>query len=180
MSYAIVDIETTGGSWKRDRIAEIAIFIHDGHRITNEFSTLVNPEVLIPHHITQLTGITNEMLVNAPKFYEIARDVVLLTEGCTFVAHNAPFDYRFVQAEFKRLGYDYHREVLCTVRLSRKVFPGFDSYSLGSICYGLDIEMENRHRAAADAFAAAKLFDRILRETGGDFSFYHTSQRQKK
>jgi len=98
MKYAIVDIETSGGSWQRDRITEIAIYIHNGNSITNEFKTLVNPETIIPYYITQLTGITNGMVANAPKFYEIAREVVLLTQDCVFVAHNAPFDYRFIQA----------------------------------------------------------------------------------
>jgi DNA polymerase-3 subunit epsilon len=165
LKYAIIDIETSGGSWQRDRITEIAIYIHDGNQITNEFTSLVNPETSIPYYITKLTGITNEMVADAPKFYEIARDVVLLTEGCTFVAHNAPFDYRFIQAEFKRLGYDYHRNVLCTVKLSRKAFPGHKSYSLGNICSNLGIEIESRHRAAGDALATVKLFERILNET---------------
>jgi len=167
MKYAIVDIETSGGSWQRDRITEIAIYVHDGKRIVDEFKTLVNPETHIPYYITKLTGITNEMVARAPKFFEIARDVVLITEGCVFVAHNAPFDYRFVQAEFKRLGYEYQREVLCTVKLSRKVFKGFDSYSLGNICQNLGIEIESRHRAAGDAQATTKLFEKILLETNG-------------
>jgi DNA polymerase-3 subunit epsilon len=179
MKYAIVDIETSGGSWQRDRITEIAIYIHNGNGITNEFKSLVNPEAPIPYYITRLTGITNEMVAKAPKFYEIAREVVLLTEGCVFVAHNAPFDYRFVQAEFKRLGYDYHRDVLCTVRLSRRVFPGYRSYSLGNICDGLGIEIESRHRAAGDALATAKLFEKILSETKGDFRAYINPTKSK-
>lgn len=179
MKYAIVDIETSGGSWQRDRITEIAIYVHDGSNITDEFKSLVNPETPIPYYITRLTGITNEMVANAPKFYEIARDVVLLTDGCVFVAHNAPFDYRFVQAEFKRLGYEYHREVLCTVKLSRRVFPGYSSYSLGNICSGLGIEIESRHRAAADALATAKLFEKILTETNGNWEAYTNPTKSK-
>jgi len=177
MKYAIVDIETSGGSWQRDRITEIAIYIHNGNSITNEFKSLVNPETLIPYYITQITGITNEMVANAPKFYEIAREVVLLTHECVFVAHNAPFDYRFVQTEFKRLGYEYHREVLCTVKLSRRVFPGHGSYSLGNICNSLGIEIEDRHRAAGDAMATTKLFEKILSETNGDFTPYLNAKR---
>ena len=179
MKYAIVDIETSGRSWQRDRITEIAIYIHNGHVIIGEFKTLVNPEVHIPFHITQLTGITNEMVARAPKFYEIARDVVLLTEDCTFVAHNAPFDYRFLQAEFKRLGYDFHRDVLCTVKLSRRAFPGYGSYSLGNICDVLGIEIENRHRAAGDALATTKLFEKILLTSKGEISIYATSNTKK-
>jgi len=179
MKYAIVDIETSGRSWQRDRITEIAIYIHNGHVIIGEFKTLVNPEVHIPFHITQLTGITNEMVARAPKFYEIAREVVLLTEDSTFVAHNAPFDYRFLQSEFKRLGYDFHRDVLCTVKLSRRAFPGHRSYSLGNICDVLGIEIENRHRAAGDALATTKLFEKILLTSKGEISIYATSNTKK-
>ena len=179
MKYAIVDIETSGGNWQLDRITEIAIYIHNGLEIIGEFKTLVNPEVYIPFHITQLTGITNAMVARAPKFYEIAREVVLLTEDCTFVAHNAPFDYRFLQAEFKRLGYDFHRDVLCTVKLSRRVFPGHRSYSLGNICDVLGIDIENRHRAAGDALATTKLFEKILLASKGDISVYATSNTKK-
>lgn len=179
MKYAIFDIETSGVSCQRDRITEIAIYIHDGISITHEFKSLVNPETPIPYFISRLTGITNEMVANAPKFYEIARDVVLLTEGCVFVAHNAPFDFRFIQEEFKRLGYEYHRDVLCTVRLSRRVFPGYRSYSLGNICSGLGIKFESRHRAAGDALATAKLFEKILTETNGNFGAYINTKKSK-
>ncbi len=172
MTYAIVDIETSGGSWRNDRIIEIAIYIHNGEKIIEHFASLVNPEVRIPYYITQLTGITNEMVAKAPKFYEIARDIVLHTEDCIFVAHNAPFDYRFIQAEFLRLGYQYHRDVLCTVKLSRRFFPGFGSYSLGNICYKLGIGNESRHRAAGDALATAKLFERILSEAPDNLNSY--------
>jgi DNA polymerase III subunit epsilon len=157
--YAIIDIETTGGSPKTERITEIAIFIHDGIRVVNEFVSLVNPQKDIPYFITNLTGITNEMVANAPKFYEIARTIVEMTENCIFVAHNAPFDYGFVREEFLSLGFDYERERLCTVRLSRKLIPGKRSYSLGNLCSDLGIHLNNRHRAAGDALATVKLFE---------------------
>lgn len=160
--YAIIDIETTGGSAQRDRITEIAILIHNGERVVDEFTSLVNPEVYIPPYITRLTGITNEMVDSAPRFYEIARKIVEITEGAVFVAHNVQFDYRFVQAEFKRLGFDYERETLCTVKLSRKNLPGFSSYSLGVLCQNLGIEITDRHRAAGDAWATSKVFDLII------------------
>ena len=101
--YAIVDIETTGGSPKTEKITEIAIYLHNGEKITGEFSTLINPEKNIPYHITALTGISNEMVEDAPKFYEIAREIVELTQNRILVAHNASFDYRFIKAEFKML-----------------------------------------------------------------------------
>jgi len=165
--YAVVDIETSGGRSNIDKITEIAIYVHNGNKIVNEFSTLINPETYIPPFITQLTGITNEMVADAPKFYEVAKQIVLLTEGCLFVAHNAPFDYKFIQSEFKRLGYDYQRETLCTVRMSRKVIPGMGSYSLGNLCDNLGIKINNRHRAAGDAYATTQLLELLLERTNG-------------
>ena len=164
MNYAILDIETTGGSPKHEKITEIAIFIHDGKSIIEEYSSLVNPEKNIPHFITGLTGITNEMVADAPKFYEIAKKIVEITDGCIVVGHNVNFDYGFIQNEFKRLGYDYHRESLCTVKLSRKLIPGFRSYSLGKLCEQLKIQINGRHRAAGDAYATTQLFELLLKK----------------
>lgn len=160
--FAIVDIETTGGSPVTSRITEIAIFLFDGKEVVDEFTSLINPECYIPPNITRLTGITNEMVANAPRFYEVARRIVEITEGATFVAHNVPFDYKFIQTEFKRLGYDYNRPTLCTVRLARKHMPGYPSYSLGNICDNLGISINGRHRAAGDALATVKLFQELL------------------
>lgn len=160
--YAIVDIETTGGSAQRDRITEIAILIHNGKEVIDEFTTLINPEVYIPPYITKLTGITNEMVESAPRFYEIARKVVEITENAVFVAHNVQFDYRFIQEEFKRLGFTYSRDTLCTVKLARKNLPGYSSYSLGVLCQNLGITINGRHRAAGDAWATSKVFDLIV------------------
>jgi exonuclease, DNA polymerase III, epsilon subunit family len=105
--YAIVDIETTGGSHKHEKITEIAVYVHDGKRVVKEFTSLINPERNIPYFITGLTGITNEMVAEAPKFYEVAKQLVEITEDCIFVAHNVNFDYHFVREEFARLGYDF-------------------------------------------------------------------------
>lgn len=160
--YAIVDIETTGGSPRKERITEIAVFIFDGEKIVDEFSSLVNPERNIPYYITNLTGITNEMVAEAPKFYEIAKDIVEITEGKTLVAHNAKFDYSFIRQEFKNLGYSYKRNLLDTVSLSRKLFPGYRSYGLGNLCGELGIEINGRHRASGDAMATVKLFELLL------------------
>ncbi len=161
--FAIIDIETTGGSPHNSKITEIAIILHNGQEVVEEFSTLINPESYIPYQITQLTGISNDMVRDAPKFYEVAKKIVELTEGAVFVAHNVNFDYSFVKAAFKDLGYTYHRKTLCTVRMSRAVFPGYRSYSLGTLCQQLGINLENRHRALGDAKATAILFDRILK-----------------
>lgn len=160
--FAIIDLETTGKSARHGKITEIAIYLHDGLRIVDEYSTLINPEERVTAFITGLTGITNEMLVNAPKFYEVAKKVVEFTEGAVFVAHNVGFDYGFMREEFKRLGYPYERETLCTARLSRKLIPGHRSYSLGKLCANLGIELEDRHRAYGDALATVKLFELLL------------------
>jgi len=164
--YAVVDLETTGGRYIRDRVTEIAIVLHDGCRVIDTFESLVNPECYIPYGITQLTGITQEMVNEAPKFYEIAKQVVEMTEGAIFVAHNVRFDYSFLREEFSRLGYTFTRKQLCTVRLSRKTFPGYPSYSLGKITTHLGISIEARHRAMGDAMATAQLLERILAKNG--------------
>lgn len=162
--FAIIDIETTGNNFNFGQITEIAVFQHDGKKITGSYSTLVKPDMDIPLFITRLTGITNEMVESAPRFHEIAKKLIELTAGRTFVAHNVQFDYKFIRNEYKRLGYDYHRKTLCTVKLSRKLFPGLQSYSLGRLCATKNIEINGRHRAAGDAYATAQLFDLLLRE----------------
>ncbi|WP_324670683.1 exonuclease domain-containing protein [Hymenobacter sp. GOD-10R] len=163
--YAIIDLETTGGQPTQDRITEVAIFIHDGTQVVHQFSTLLNPGRPIPFFITQLTGITDDMVRDAPKFHEVARKIVELTEGCVFVAHNVRFDYSFLKKEFADLGYNYSRKTLCTVRLSRSLIPGQPSYSLGKLCQNIGIPLEGRHRAAGDAAATTVLFDRLLKIT---------------
>jgi DNA polymerase III subunit epsilon len=162
MKYAIVDIETTGTSYKNGKITEVAILVHDGRQIVDEFSTLINPEQKIPYRITQLTGISNRMVERAPKFYEVAARIVEITEKCVFVAHNVSFDYNFIRQEFKTLGYDYQREKLCTVKLSRKLIPYKQSYSLTNICRELNISNLHPHRALGDARATATLFEMLL------------------
>ena len=160
--YAIVDIETTGGSARLERITEIAVYVHDGKRIVDEYSTLVNPERNIPYFITALTGISNEMVEDAPRFFEVAKKIVEITEGNIFVAHNARFDYSFIRQEFSMLGYNFKRPLLDTVSLSRKLLPGHKSYSLGNLCKDLGIEIRGRHRASGDALATVRLMELLL------------------
>jgi len=167
--YAILDIETTGGSPVNEKITEIAILFYDGKEVIEEWSSLLNPEKPIPYFITTLTGITNEMVADAPKFYEIAREIVEKTENYTIVGHNVKFDYAFIRSEFKRLGFDYKRETLCTVSLSRKIIPGQKSYSLGKLCGELGIAINDRHRATGDAWATFKLFE-LLQKLNGETS----------
>jgi len=160
--YAVVDIETTGGSARLERITEIAVYIYDGKSIVDEYSTLVNPERNIPYFITALTGISNEMVEDAPKFFEVAKKIVEITEGNIFVAHNARFDYSFIRQEFSMLGYNFKRPLLDTVSLSRKLLPGHKSYSLGNLCKDLGIEIRGRHRASGDALATVRLMELLL------------------
>ncbi len=162
--FAIIDIETCGGKFefRKGRIIDICILIHDGLSVVDKFSTLINPECNIGYFYTKLSGITNEMVADAPKFYEVAKKIQEITEGCVFVAHNVGFDYGFVKEEFASLGFAYKRETLCTVRLSRKLLPGKTSYNLGNLCESLGIENKARHRAEGDAVATAILFDVLL------------------
>ncbi len=160
--YSIIDVETTGGSASRSRITEIAIFKTDGNKILDSFSSLVNPCRSVPPHISRLTGITDEMLVDAPLFSELADKIDQFTQDTVFVAHNVNFDYSFVKAEFQRAGRTYRRRKLCTVRLSRQILKGKPSYSLGKLCRELDIPLLNRHRAFGDAEATALLFHLLV------------------
>lgn len=162
--YTIIDIETTGTGAKTGKITEIALFVHNGTEVVDSFSTLINPECHIPFFITKLTGIDDNMVKDAPRFYEVAKKIIELTAGNIFVAHNVGFDYKFIQEEFARLGYDFKRKTMCTVKLGRKYLPGHASYSLGKICSDLNIVIDGRHRAAGDALATVKLFELILKK----------------
>ena len=124
--------------------------------------SLVNPEKPIQPFVVNLTGINNKMLRNAPKFYEVAKRIVEITDGCTFIAHNTSFDYRVLRTEFDRLGFNFERNTLCTVELSKKLFPEQESYSLGKLCRSLGIPFSNRHRAEGDTQATVKLFETLL------------------
>lgn len=162
--FAIIDIETCGGKfdYPKGRITEICIITHDGLQVTDKFSTLINPECYISPLYTNITGITNQMVANAPKFHEIANTILQLTENRIFVAHNVSFDYNFIKGEFASLGHNYEREKLCTVKLSRKLIPGKKTYSLGPLCESLGISNNARHRAEGDAVATAQLFNILL------------------
>jgi DNA polymerase-3 subunit epsilon len=160
--YAIVDIETTGGHASANGITEIAICIHDGKKVIKRFETLVNPQRDIPIYISALTGITNEMVQNAPPFEDVAADIYHLIHGKIFVAHNVNFDFSFVRYHLSAAGYDLQTNKLCTVRLGRKILPGLPSYSLGRLCKHLGIDNQSRHRAMGDAEATAELFTLLL------------------
>ena len=160
--YAILDIETTGGQFNEEGITEIAIYKFDGHEVVDQFISLVNPEKTIQPFVVKLTGINNAMLRSAPKFYEIAKRIIEITQDCIIVAHNSSFDYRILKTEFTRLGYDFVKPTLCTVELSKQLIPGQLSYSLGKLVRALGIPVTDRHRASGDALATLKLFKMIL------------------
>lgn len=160
--YAILDIETTGGKYNEEGITEIAIYRFDGDKIVDQFSSLVNPEKAIQPFVINLTGINNEMLRHAPKFYEVAKRIIEITDGCIMVAHNALFDNRILTTEFDRLGYQYEKETLCTVELAKKLIPDMPSYSLGKLVRSLGIPLSDRHRAQGDAKATVALFKLLL------------------
>lgn len=169
--YCIIDIETTGNGIKGNKITEISIFKYDGHAVIDEFTSLVNPKCEIPSFITGLTGIDNSMVRNAPLLQEIAPKIERITQGTIFVAHNVNFDYNVLKNEFKQLGLDFSRKKLCTVRLSRKLLPGFNSYSLGKLTTALGIPLTDRHRARGDAQATVHLFHKLLRSNDADTVF---------
>ena len=160
--YAILDIETTGGKYDEEGITEIAIYQFDGHTITDQFISLINPERKIDDFVVRLTGISNKMVRQAPKFYEVAKRIVEITEGCILVAHNASFDYRILCLEFRRLGFEYQRNTICTVEMSQRLLPDEPSYSLGKLSRSLGIPLSDRHRANGDAMATVHLFKLLL------------------
>lgn len=160
--YAIVDIETTGSYAANNGITELAIVLHDGNKIVDRFETLVNPQIPVPRYIQALTGIDNRMTESAPRFNEIAGRVYEMLKDAVFIAHNVNFDYSFLKFHLEASGYSFNVPKLCTVRLSRKLFPGLPGYSLGKLCRELNVPLENRHRAGGDADATAILFEKIL------------------
>lgn len=162
MLYAIVDIETTGSYAAGNGITEIAIVVHDGKQVVDFYETLINPNAQIPYFIQKLTGITNSMVENAPRFSEVAARVHELLKDKVFVAHNVNFDYSFVKHHLEASGYELGVKKLCTVRMARKILPGKTSYSLGKLCVQLGINHANHHRAGGDAMATADLFAMLV------------------
>ena len=160
--YAIVDIETSGGLAANNFITEIAIVLHNGKEIEGKFHTLINPEVKIDWYVQKMTGITNAMVATAPKFNEVATHIYNLINGKIFVAHNVSFDYSFVAQHLKNAGYTINLPKICTVKMSRKIFPGLPKYGLATLCHHFNIENNARHRAIGDAEATTKLFALLL------------------
>ena len=179
--FAVIDVETTGGGINGNRLTEVCIVLLKGDCIIDKYTSLINPEKLIPKQITALTGIDNELVADAPKFHEVAKEIEEFMRDAIFVAHNVNFDYNVLRNEFKQLGFDFNRKKLCTVRLSRKLIPGLFSYSLGKLCDSINIPLVNRHRAEGDTDATVILFQRLLAlDTDGEVmtSFLHSHSKQ--
>jgi DNA polymerase-3 subunit epsilon len=167
--FAIVDIETTGDHALGNGITEIAIVLHNGVEIEGEYQTLINPLIPIQKYVQSLTGITDAMVATAPLFETVAPHIYNLLKDRVFVAHNVNFDYSFVKHYLQSAGYNLDVAKLCTIRLSRKIFPGLPKYGLASLCREFDIHNHGRHRAAGDALATAQLFEILIQhDTSGD------------
>jgi DNA polymerase III epsilon subunit family exonuclease len=164
LTYCVVDIETTGGApWNGHRVTEIGAVKIRGGRVVDRFVTLVNPERPIPGYVRELTGITDEMVAGAPRFADLVPTLRAFLEGSVFVGHNAGFDWRFLDAECARAtGLRMEGVRLCTLRISRRLYPELEGRSLPALADALGVPMAGRHRAGDDADATASLFLRFL------------------
>ena len=160
--YSIIDIESNGAPFRKESIIEIAIYRYDGHEITDQFISLVNPESEISAFVQKLTGITSKMVITAPKFHEIAKRVVEITKDSILVGHNIDFDYRMLRQSFKRLGYDFTIKTLDTIPLAKNLIPDEKSYSLSKLCKSIGIPLSEAHRASGDARATLDLFKLLI------------------
>lgn len=164
--FVVFDLETTGAKTPPCRITEIGAYRVKNGKIVGEFQTLLNPETAIPPFISQLTGITDRMVKGAPKFREVARDFLDFIGDAVLVAHNAPFDLRFLNHEIGRMYEDYSvaNQHLCTVQLSRKLLPHIENHRLKTVAAHYSISLVNHHRASDDARATAHIFVNLLDE----------------
>lgn len=162
--YSIIDIESNGAGYRKESIIDIAIFKYDGHEILDQFLSLVNPEADITTFVQKLTNISPKMVKTAPKFHEIAKRIIEITQGTTLVGHNIDFDYRMLRQSFQRLGYPYKIETLDTIPLAKKLIPEAESYSLGKLVKSLGIPLTDQHRAGGDARATLELFKILIKK----------------
>lgn len=171
--FAIVDLESTGGKPADDRIMEIAIVLHDGQKVIDQFESLVNPGRDIQEFVQRLTGINDSMVKKAPTFSDLAQEIDSLTHDCIFVAHNVGFDYRMVQSAFKRHKMSYKRPTLCTVKLAQSLMPSSEKFNLDHLCKSLNIDNTSRHRAMGDCKATADLLHHLIEDYGIDAVMDH-------
>lgn len=175
--YAVIDIESNGGKFREEYIIEVAIYLYDGHNIMDQMISLVKPEEEITPFVQKLTGITNKMVKTAPKFHEMAKRIIEITQNATLVGHNVEFDYRMLRQSFKRLGYDFQMDTLDTIALSKKLIPDAESYSLEKLCKSVGIPHTNVHRASGDARATLELL-KILISKDVDNEVLQTHQEE--
>jgi DNA polymerase-3 subunit epsilon len=161
---AVVDLETTGITATGDRITEIGILLIENGVVTEQWQSLVNPECTIPVEIQALTGITDKMVANAPTFAKLSREILLRLEGRVFVAHNARFDYGFIKNAFRRMEMPFTADVLCTVRLSRRLYPDYSAHNLDALILRHKLQTDDRHRALGDARVTWALLDKMCRD----------------
>lgn len=157
--YCVLDIESTGGPFGKEAMMEIAVFRYDGDEVVDQLISLVHPHRRVQPFVSKMTGITEKMLARAPRFEELAKRLVQITEEAVLVGHNIDFDYRMLRQEFARLGYQFERKTLDTIKLAEELIPGLKSYGLNAICEELDIYRKNKHRAESDARATLELFE---------------------
>ncbi len=157
LSFVAVDTETTGLSSERDRIIEIGMVRVEDGEVVDRYSSLVDPGVALPAVITEITGISSDELRGAPRFDEIADEISARLEGAVFVAHNVEFDHRFLSSEFSRIGRTIPKDRLCTVELSRALYPDARGHSLGAIIERFGFTAKRRHRASDDAEVLVEL-----------------------
>lgn len=160
--YCVLDIESSGGPFGQEAIIEIAAFRFDGYDIQDQLISLVHPHREIQSFVTKITGISANMVKRAPRFHEIAKRLLELTEDAIIVGHNAKFDYRMLRQEYARLGYEFERAVLDTIPVAEELIPDLPSYGLDTVCRELGIYRNERHRAEGDARATLELFKLLL------------------
>ena len=161
-NFAILDVETTGGKFNEEKITEIAIFIYNGEKIIDKFESLINPSKEIQPFVQRLTGINNELVKDSPKFIDVSKKIFEITKNKIIVAHNVDFDYRIIKNEFQNINIKYVRDTLCTVDLSKLIFPDLKSYKLTNLLSNFGIVNENPHRANSDALGALELFKILI------------------
>ena len=166
MRFAVVDVESTGGAGEMNRITEVGIALVDDTEIVETFHTLVDPGAPISPFVQKLTGITDEMVQGAPQFQKIAEKMDELLRDRIFVAHNVQFDLKMMRTELKRCCISFDPPRLCTVKLARRVFPGFPSYSLHNLTESLGLSDFHHHRAMDDTLACAEILKLAYNKVG--------------
>lgn len=162
--YAIIDLESSGNKYQPEAIMEIAIYKFDGENIVDKLISLINPEQSIDFFVKKLTGITNQMVKNAPKFHEISQKIIEITTETFLVGHNISYDYNILKKTLLHLGYCFENKTIDTLFLSKIFFPNEKKYSLKQLCKILKIPLIQNHRAYSDAFATLELFKLILKK----------------